>query len=44
MTSIWNISTKRISVEKISVLVHQMCVLDTKKVVISYSFNLGDTS
>ena len=43
-TSILNISTKRISVVKLSVLVHQMCVLDTKKLVISYSFSLGETS
>ena len=43
-TSILNISTKRISVVKLLVLVHQMCVLDTKKLVISYSFSLGGTS
>ena len=39
-TSILNISTKCISVVTFSVLVYQMCVLDTKKLVISYSFIL----
>ena len=39
----WTISTKRISALKLSVLVHQMCVLDTKKLV-AYSFSLGETS
>ena len=41
---IFNISTKRISVVKFSVLVYQMCVLDTKKLVTAYSFSLGETS
>ena len=34
MTSILNISTKRISVVKLSVLVHQMCVFDAKRLVV----------
>ena len=42
--SILNISTKRISVVKFSVLVHQMCVLDTRKLVTAYFFSLGETS
>ena len=43
-TSILNISTKRISVVTFSVLVHQMYVLDNKKLVIAYSFSFGETS
>ena len=43
-TSILNITTKRISVVKFLVLVLQMFVLDTKKLVISYSFSLVETS
>ena len=43
-TSILNISTKCISVVTFSVLVYQMCVLDTKKLVIAFSFSLGETS
>ena len=33
---------KRISVVIFSVLVHQMCILDTKKLVIAYSFSFGE--
>ena len=40
--SILNISTKCISVLIFSVLVHQICVLDTKKLVITYSFCFGE--
>ena len=43
-TSILNTSTERISVVIFSVLVHQMCVLDNKKLVIAYSFSFGETS
>ena len=43
-TSILNISTKRISVVIFSVLVHQMCVLNTKKLVIAYLFSFRETS
>ena len=43
-TSVLNISTKYISVVIFSVLVHQMCVLDTKKLVIAHSFSFGETS
>ena len=39
-----NISSKRISVVTFSVLVPQVCLLDTKKLVILYSFSFGDTS
>ena len=41
---ILNIIAKRISVAEFSVLVHQMCALHTKKLVISYSFSFGETS
>ena len=44
ITSTLNISTNRISVVVFSVLVHQMCVLDTKKLVTAYSFSFGETS
>ena len=43
-TSILNISRKRISVVIFSVLVHQMSILDTKKLVIAYSSSFGETS
>ena len=43
-TSTLNISTKRISVVIFLFLVHQMCVLDIKKLVIAYSFSFGETS
>ena len=43
-TSILNICTKRISVVVVSVLVHQVSVLDTKRLVIVYSFSFGETS
>ena len=43
-TSILNTSTERISVVIFPVLVHQMCVLDNKKLVIAYSFSFGETS
>ena len=43
-TSVLNISTKRISVVIFSVLVHQMCVLNTKKLVIAYLFSFRETS
>ena len=43
-TSILNMSTKRISVVIFSVLVHQMCVSDNKKLVIAYFSSLGETS
>ena len=43
-TSILNMSKKLISVVIFSVLMHQMCVLDTKKLVITYSFGFGETS
>ena len=43
-TSILNISTKGISVVIFSVLVHQMCVLNTKKLVIAYLFSFRETS
>ena len=43
-TSILNTSTERISVVIFSVLVHQMCVLHNKKLVIAYSFSFGETS
>ena len=39
-----NINTKRISVVVFSVLVHQMFVLDTKNLVIVYSFSFGEAS
>ena len=39
-----NFEHKYISVGKSLVLVHQICVLDTKKLVISYSFSLGEMS
>ena len=42
--SILNINIKRISVVIFSVLVHQTCVLDTKKLLIAYSFSFGETS
>ena len=42
--SILNISTKRISVVIFSVLVHQLCVLETKKLVIAHSFRFGEPS
>ena len=42
--SILNIITKHISVKIFSVLVHQMYVLDTKKLVIAYSFSFRETS
>ena len=42
--SILNISTKRMSMVILSVLVHQMCVSDTKKLVIAYSFSFRETS
>ena len=44
LQSILNISTKRISVVKFSVLAHQMCALDTETLIISYSFSLEETS
>ena len=37
------LGTKRISVVTFSALVHQMCALHTKKLVISYSFSFGKT-
>ena len=37
-------STKCISVELFSALVDQICVLDTKKLVIAYSFSFGEKS
>ena len=43
-TSILDISRKCISVVIFSVLIHQMCVLDTKKLVITYSSSFGETS
>ena len=43
-TSILNTSTECISVVIFSVLVHQMCVLHNKKLVIAYSFSFGETS
>ena len=43
-TSVLNISTKRISVVIFSDLVHQMCVLNTKKLVIAYLFSFRETS
>ena len=42
--SILNIITKGISEVKFSVLYHQMCVLDTKNLVIAYYFSLEETS
>ena len=41
-TSILNISSKCISEVIFSVLVHQMCALDTKKSVIAHSFSFGE--
>ena len=43
-TSVLNVSAKRISLVIFSVLVHQMCVLDTKTLVYGYSFSFGETS
>ena len=43
-TPILSISTKRISAVIFSVLDHQMCVLDSKNLVIAYSFGLGKMS
>ena len=42
--SILNINTKHISMVIFSVLVYQICVLDTKKLVFVYSFSFGETS
>ena len=42
--SILNKSTNRISVVIFPVLVHQMCVLDTKKLVIAHSISFGEIS
>ena len=42
--SILNINIKRISVVIFSVLVHQTCVLDTKKLLVAYSFSFEETS
>ena len=36
--------TKRISAAIFSVLVHQMCLLDTKKLIIAFSFSFVETS
>ena len=41
--SILNISTKRISVVIFSVLVHQLCILHNKKLVIVYSCSFRET-
>ena len=43
-TSILNISRKFIYVVIVLVLVHQMYVLDTKKLVVAYSFIFGEPS
>ena len=44
-TTILNINTKGISVVILFlVLVHQMCVLDTKKLIVVDSFSFGETS
>ena len=42
--SILKRNTKRICVVIFSVLVHQMCVLDTKKLIIGYSFSFREMS
>ena len=41
--SILNKIAKRITAATFSVLIQQMCVLDTRKFVIAYSFSFGDT-
>ena len=43
-TSTLNINTKRIYVVIVSALAHQMCVLNTKKLIVAYSFSFGETS
>ena len=43
-TSMLNINTKHVFQVIFSVLVHQMCVLDAKKLIIVYSFSFGGTS
>ena len=43
MTSILKVNRKSISVVIFLVLVHQMCVLDIKKLVIAHSFSFGET-
>ena len=43
-TSVSNINTKPISVVIFSVLVRQICVLDTKKLVFEYCFSFSENS